>query len=93
LPQIDVQKRIVAAVDRQLSVLDTLKTEVTRGLTRASALRRAVLATAFEGKLVPQDPRDEPALALLERIAAERASSNDHKLIKARGPRRRKATA
>ncbi|MDA8848161.1 restriction endonuclease subunit S [bacterium] len=42
---------------------------------RASQLRRSILAAAFSGQLVPQDPTDEPASVLLERIAAERAAS------------------
>jgi len=42
---------------------------------RAAGLRRAILARAFRGELVPQDPVNKPASALLERIAAERAAS------------------
>ncbi len=42
-------------------------------LRRSAALRRSILERAFRGELVPQDPTDEPASALLERIAAERS--------------------
>lgn len=43
-------------------------------LSRSENLRRSLLTAAFTGKLVPQDPSDEPASALLERIRAERAA-------------------
>jgi type I restriction enzyme S subunit len=54
---------------------------------REQALRSSILGSAFAGALVPQDPTDEPASALLERIAAERASSNGHNPTRARKPR------
>lgn len=49
---------------------------------RSAALRQSILEAAFSGQLVPQDPDDEPAAKLLERIAAERAATIEH-------PRRR----
>ena len=41
-------------------------------LKRSAALRQSILKKAFTGQLVPQDPTDEPASALLERIREER---------------------
>lgn len=71
LPSIYEQGRIVAEVERRMSVIDELETIVHANMKRADRLRQAILKRAFEGKLVPQDPNDEPAGALLERIRAE----------------------
>lgn len=73
----DEQAAIVEAVNEKLSQIDALEAEVERGLRRAGRLRQAILKAAFEGKLVPQDPNDEPASVLLERIRKE-AAENGH---------------
>lgn len=61
-------------IEHQLGVLNQ----------RQVRLRSSILSAAFSGKLVPQDPADEPVSALLERLAEERASSNGHKRGRAR---------
>jgi len=75
LPPLDEQTRIVAEVERQMSFIEACERSVVAALQQSAALRRSVLKAAFEGRLVPQDPADEPASVLLERIRAERAAA------------------
>jgi len=56
IPPLAEQERIVAEIERRLSVLDQLDAAVTANLKRADALRQSVLRRAFSGQLVPQDP-------------------------------------
>jgi type I restriction enzyme, S subunit len=74
-PPAEEQRRVVAEVERQLSIADAMATEIDHALRRSAALRRSILEQAFSGKLVPQDPSDDPASVLLERIAASRAAA------------------
>lgn len=71
LPPKVEQERISQEVDRLASVARAAGLTVERQAQRASRLRQAILKWAFEGKLVDQDPDDEPASVLLERIRAE----------------------
>lgn len=84
LPPVEEQARIVAEVERQMSFVEACERAVDAGLERSAALRRSVLKTAFEGRLVPQDPTDEPASVLLERIRSERAAAPKAKTRRAK---------
>jgi len=75
LPPAAEQERIVAEVDRHLSRADALAASIAQSKRRAQRLRRAILAAAFQGRLVPQDPNDEPASVLLDRIRAQAATA------------------
>ena len=75
LPPLREQERIACEVDRLISVTEGALAVVAENLARCSRLRQAVLKWAFEGKLVGQDPSDEPADKLLARIRAERITA------------------
>jgi len=84
------QHCIVADVEEKLSQITAAEQQVAADIIRAARLRQSILKQAFEGKLVPHDPKDEPASVLLERLKATR----DGKMDSANGsprtrPRRR----
>ena len=86
------QQEMVRILEKALSLVDETEAEINRELQKASALRQSILKNAFSGQLVAQDPNDEPASALLERIKAQKvAQSRSAKLRNKR--RRTKATA
>ena len=69
---INEQARILLALESKFSEADQLDQTITTALQQAEALRQSILKKAFSGRLVPQDPNDEPASELLARIRAER---------------------
>ena len=89
VPPLVEQRRIVTEVEDRLSILDKLEVAIMANLKRAERLRQAVLKQAFEGKLVPQDPNDEPASVLLEHIREERARKAEEEKVR-RKPARKK---
>jgi type I restriction enzyme S subunit len=79
LPPLAEQTRAFDEVDTKLSLADAVVESVLRDSRRCTRLRQSVLKWAFEGKLVDQDPTDEPADTLLARIRAERAADSPAK--------------
>jgi type I restriction enzyme S subunit len=71
LPSLDEQAEIAMTVAERLSQIGVAERLIDTNLKRSTRLRQSILKRGFEGKLVPQDPTDEPAAKLLERIAAE----------------------
>ena len=82
---LEEQARIVSEIEARLSVCDQLEESIAQSLVTAEALRQSILKKAFEGKLVPQDPADEPASALLARIRAQREKTPQDKLRATKG--------
>jgi type I restriction enzyme S subunit len=74
-PSLTEQAEIIRRVDVALAEIDRLTAEAAAARRLLDRLDQAILAKAFRGELVPQDPADEPASALLDRIRAERAAA------------------
>jgi type I restriction enzyme, S subunit len=70
------QSLIVSEIESRLSVADNLEKTINASLAQADALRQSILKRAFEGKLIPQNPNDEPAEKLLERIKNVRTADS-----------------
>jgi type I restriction enzyme, S subunit len=78
LPPNDEQQRIAKLITEAFEHMNRLTSELTLALVLTDRLDQANLAKAFRGELIPQDPNDEPASALLERIRAGRGGTVTH---------------
>lgn len=72
LPTPDEQKQIVREIEKRFEVADEVERVITENLAKAEQLKQSILKKAFEGRLVPQDPTDQPASELLAQIQKER---------------------
>ncbi|MER6531664.1 restriction endonuclease subunit S [Streptomyces sp. NPDC001508] len=91
VPPIDTQKGLITQATELLEASDRLAAQVAPLTTRSEHMRRAILRRAFTGSLVPQNPNDEPASVLLDRIRTERVTHGGSKTK--RTPRRSRKTA
>lgn len=82
------QSEVVKAIESRLSVCDKIEETIEGSLQQAEALRLSIIKKAFEGKLVPQDPNDEPAEKLLERIKASKGNGKPVKKEKVKAEKK-----
>jgi len=80
----DEQRELLDQLDVHLDLLDRQEQTVELAFKQSTAQRQNILHAAFSGQLVPQDPNDEPASVLLERIRAERAAQAAVKKLRGR---------
>lgn len=76
LPSLDEIWEIVIRIDKAFACSTAVEKWCESELARSAALRQSILKDAFSGRLVPQDPADEPAAALLARIQKSRATAS-----------------
>ena len=88
LPPIEEQAEIVRRVQSLFALADRLEVRYTAARTQVERLTPSLLAKAFRGELVPQDPNDEPASAMLERLKAQTSPPNSSgKSLRGRRPK------
>ena len=84
LPPLAEQLTLIESIEQSFARCDEQLSAINHSLQQSTAQRQNILRAAFSGQLVPQDPADEPASVLLERIRAERAAQGAQ-------PRKRRA--
>ena len=73
LPPLSEQERIVAEIEKIFAQIEVVKSNQEELARLKDGLKNKILDLAIQGKLVEQDPNDEPASVLLEKIKAEKA--------------------
>jgi type I restriction enzyme S subunit len=89
IPSLPEQQEIVRRVEALFAFADRIEARLATARKTVERLTPATLAKAFRGELVPQDPNDEPAAALLERLHAQ----TDPATAKSKRGRRAKSTS
>lgn len=90
VPGADRQRVLADEIEGALHAIGRLEIEIELAKRRATGMRRSILRAGLSGKLIPQDPVDEPASVLLERIRHQRLAATPTGAPK-RGQRRRQA--
>ena len=75
LPPLCKQKKIVEEIEKRFAIADEVEKVVEDNIEKAKQLKQSILKKAFEGSLVPQEPTDEPASTLLEKIKQNRGKN------------------
>ncbi|WP_257222332.1 restriction endonuclease subunit S [Acinetobacter sp. YH1901136] len=95
LPNFPEQIKVVELLEENFEKIQILEKEISNNLVILAKLKTSILTKAFLGELIPQDPNDEPASVLLERIKAEKeeelAKAKANKAPKKSGKRKTKA--
>jgi type I restriction enzyme S subunit len=81
IPCLLEQEQIVGLLEDQFSIIDNLAVTIDQTLNGATILRQSVLTEAFRGKLISQDPNDEPAGKLLEMIREEKSKLAEQTIL------------
>ena len=76
IPPTELQGQLVADIEAHLEAATTAEGIAREAVAQSIELRSSLLTAAFSGSLVPRDPTDEPAAALLSRIASDRAAAS-----------------
>jgi type I restriction enzyme S subunit len=86
---LEEQIEIVDILEGKLSLIESLESEIYSQLKKSDTLRQSILKKAFSGQLVPQNPNDETASALLARIQAEKSAQATSKASHKNSPTKR----
>jgi len=79
IPPVSEQRRIVSKIEATKERVQAIEASISKADELIEKYREALLQKAFRGELVPQDPKDEPASKLIERIRAEKEKQSDGK--------------
>ena len=72
--ELDEMHQIVNFLEEKMTIMFATEKEIEKNIQLSETLRQSILKKAFSGQLVPQDPTDEPAAVLLDRIRAAKAA-------------------